>query len=141
MNQQLPFRLIEVMKTGELKRTVGSWQLKRSVDCYENELETELSEVCCCVDDIQYATKQLSQDFVPDDDYGSDDVADYPGAIRDITEFGDIVCFAFSADGAPFCLDYRNNRKEPTVIWWDDICWRLVAPNYSTFFELFDFRS
>ncbi|MBL8019919.1 MAG: SMI1/KNR4 family protein [Leptospirales bacterium] len=58
-------------------------------------------------------------------------------AIPDIVDFTHIVCFGTSGDGAPFCLDYRQDSSKPSVLWWDDIYWRRIAPDVDSFLELF----
>ncbi len=63
-----------------------------------------------------------------------------PGAIPDIVDFRGVVCFGMSGDGAPFCFDSRERGTEPRVIWWDDVYWRVVAPDFASFLPLFDLQ-
>lgn len=51
-----------------------------------------------------------------------------------------MICFGISGDGAPFCLDYRTSENEPSVIWWDDIYWRKVSPNFKEFLALLEIK-
>lgn len=82
---------------------------------------------------------ELPKHFAPDGFYGEPSVeADAPGYIPDIVDFSKIVCFGISGDGAPFCFDFRDNESNPSVIWWDDVYWRRVAPDFASFLELFD---
>jgi hypothetical protein len=64
-----------------------------------------------------------------------------PGYIRYIKDYSKIVWFAAGGDGSPFCFDFRDNKDNPSVIWWDDAYWRRIAPDYDSFIELFDFSN
>ncbi|WP_164918633.1 SMI1/KNR4 family protein [Photobacterium chitinilyticum] len=137
-NLNLPQEMITAIQTGLLQRDVGSWRLKSDCDSYGQLLETELGEFFDSDNSIINATNQLSSDFVIDGVYGDGTLPDYPCAIKDITDFTHIICFGLAGDGSPFCLDYRSSFDEPSVIWWDDIYWRKVAPNFKEFLALFD---
>ena len=50
------------------------------------------------------------------------------------------MCFGMSGDGAPFCFDSRERGTEPRVIWWDDVYWRVVAPDFASFLSLLDLQ-
>ena len=100
-------------------------------EVYENE-ETILKE-----------TIELPKGFELNGYYGEptdlNEAKDSPGFIADIVDFSQIVCFGIAGDGAPFCFDYREDLNNPSVIWWDDVYWRQIAPNYESFKTLFDF--
>ena len=63
--------------------------------------------------------------------------SDAPGFIPYILDFSHILTFAISADGAPFCFDYREHDYLPSIIWWDDVYWRRVAPTFGELISLF----
>jgi hypothetical protein len=63
--------------------------------------------------------------------------ADWPGAIPYIRDFSQIVQFGRSGSGEAFCFDFRDNRQEPSVIFWDDCYWRRVASDFEIFIDLF----
>lgn len=138
----LPDSLVDALRSGQLARSRGSWQLKADLDAYGNPLESELGEIYSSPEELKLETDKLSADFPSNEDYGesSTDFAG-PGAIPDITEFSEIVCFAISADGSPFCLDFRESKARPSVIWWDDVYWRRIAPDVESFLALFDFNA
>ena len=56
----------------------------------------------------------------------------------DIVDFSQIVCFAIAGGGEPFCFDFRESPNPPSVIWWDDVFWRKVSPEFEAFLQLFD---
>jgi hypothetical protein len=60
-----------------------------------------------------------------------------PGGIPYITDFSRIVCFDLGKVDYPFCLDFRDNLQEPSVIFLDDSYWRRVAPNFKEFMRLY----
>jgi hypothetical protein len=51
--------------------------------------------------------------------------------------FSQIIVFAESADGMPFCFDYRSSETAPTIIWWDDNCWVRICDSQDAFIALF----
>src|SRR5688572_4429467 len=136
---RLPEAFVQAVRQGKLKREIGSWPLKEDVDAYGNPLETELGYVYEDEMTIAQETAELPQHFQPDGCYGTDECANEPGFVRDITDFSNIVCFGIAGDGAPFCFDFREDRHEPSIIWWDDVYWRRIAPNFEAFLNLFDF--
>jgi hypothetical protein len=134
---ELPRELADALVTGRLRRARGVWNLKRDVDAYGNHLEADLGDV---FDLSTIAAKSATQakDFQADGVYGSSDPElAGPGAIPDVTDFSEVLWFADSGDGAPWCLDYRAGLP-PSVIWWDDVYWRRVAPDFGAFLALFD---
>jgi hypothetical protein len=135
----LPLLFLDAISVGRLKREIGSWDLIRDIDAFGNPLETSLGQVFDTFERLKKETDELPTGFESDGYYGesASDLAG-PGAIPDITDFSRIVCFAISGDGSPFCFDYREDINEPSVIWWDDVYWRQVAPNFESFLALFN---
>ncbi len=133
---ELPKELADAIRTGSLRRDRGSWPLKVAFDAYGNPLETELGEV--------YDLAQMVKHSASLPDHFRDEYVDAPlqfsgpGGIPAIRDFTQIVAFAIAGDGAPFCLDYRDGTDAPSVLWWDDVYWRRVAPDFSAFLALFD---
>lgn len=135
----LPKLLLKSIKNGSFYRSQGSWTLKNNQDSFGNHLETELGEVFCSKEKIEKETSELYSGFINDGVYGAQSGwENSPGFIEDITDFSLLLCFGISGDGSPFCLDYRNNPKEPEVIWWDDVYWRKISPNFAEFVKLLD---
>jgi hypothetical protein len=112
--------------------------LREELDAFGQRLETELGEFLETEAAIEQATDALSRDFKPDGFYGEPHEEPEPSGTPDIVDFSGILCFGSAGDGAPFCLDYRANPEHPQIIWWDDICWRVVAPDFDTFLRLFE---
>jgi len=136
---KLPNSFIETLRKGTLRRNIGSWNLRKEVDAFGNHLESELGEVYKNEDAIVRETELLPKGFEPNGCYGEpSESKDKPGFIPDILDFSKIVCFGTSGDGAPFCFDYRDNSEEPSVIWWDDVYWRRIAPDFDSFLALFN---
>lgn len=135
---EIPLKMVEAIEAGLLKRCIGSWELKRDFDSFGNPLETELGEFYDSATIIAEESVCLGINFIADGVYGEMHEEAYPGSIPDILNFEKILCFGCSGDGAPFCLDYREFLDSPSVIWWDDIHWRKVSPNFHMFLELFE---
>jgi hypothetical protein len=134
---ELPPELAKALQSGYLRRERGSWPLKQDRDAFGDHLETELGETYD-LGRIAVESAALPEHFQCDGVYGtSDPEFAGPGAIPDVTEFSQVLCFGHAGDGAPFCLDYRAGFPA-SVIWWDDVYWRRVAPDFSTFLDLFD---
>jgi hypothetical protein len=136
---QLPAAFLEAVASGSLRREVGSWRLQSERDAFGRPLETELAEVYDTPEAIARATADLPAGFEPNGVYGESlpEMAG-PGAIPDIVDFGGALCFGISGEGAPFCFDYRAGGAKPCVIWWDDVYWRVVAPDFASFLSLFE---
>lgn len=138
----LPESFVAAVKSRGLCRKVGSWALKDSVDSFGNKFEAELGRVFSSEEEISLETAKLNKFFQSDGCYGEEsEYSEEPGFIRDITDFSDIVAFAISGDGAPFCFDYRNDMNQPEIIWWDDVYWRKVSDDYDEFIALFEINS
>lgn len=136
---KLPHLFVAAIREGILRRDVGSWELRDNVDAYGNPLESELGEVYADIETIIRETQELPKYYAPDGFYGEpNEEANELGYIPDILDFSKIVCFGISADGAPFCFDFRDDEDNPTIIWWDDAYWRRIAPDFASFLELFD---
>jgi hypothetical protein len=139
---KLPSAFVQDLQRGHLHRQRGSWELKKNESAYDEPLETELSHVFESLSRIQKETDELPEGYTS---LSVEDVAGYTdacgiqvGEISYIWDFSHIVCFAVAGDGAPFCFDYREDPQEPRVIWWADAYWQRVAPNYTSFIQLFD---
>jgi hypothetical protein len=137
---KLPVAFLRVIADGSLNRQAGSWPLRSATDTYGHPLETELGEVYQDQRTILRETLALPDGFDPTVLIGADseDYSSEPGFIPDITDFRAIVCFGIAGDGAPFCLDFREDPQNPSIIWWDDVYWRRIAPDFVTFLGLFD---
>jgi hypothetical protein len=139
---KLPASFLSAIHQDIFRREFGSWPLKQGMDAYGHPLETELAEVYVNREKILVATTELSEYWKPDGCYGAPgESADQPGFIPDIIDFSQIVSFGMSADGAPFCFDFRDDAERPSVIWWADVYWTRIAPDFEAFVELFDLRS
>lgn len=135
----LPSLFVQAIQQGQFRRGRSSWLLHEDVDAYGNDLQLYLT-FYQRVKDIIEATNALSKDFQADGYYGNPEYEEnLPGAIPDILDFTYIVDIGDGGDGSPVCLDYREDRREPSVIWWADAYWRRVAPDLASFLRLFDF--
>ena len=135
---KIPDSFVAEMSKKTLNRPVGCWELKEEVDAFGNKLATDLGEVWLTEEQLIKETKELPNGFEADGFYGEkSEYSNEPGFIEDILDFSDIVAFAISADGAPFCFDYRNNKENPEIIWWDDVYWRKISNSYDDFIALF----
>lgn len=137
---KIPISFVEMIRKGTLRRKIGGWNLRQEIDAFGNHFESELSQIFENKEEIVRETNLLSNNFESDDFYGEEgsESKNSPGFIPDIIDFSKIICFGISGDGAPFCFDYRDNSEEPNVIWWDDVYWRRIAPDFISFIELFD---
>lgn len=133
----IPPLLASMIADGRLRRVRGSWPLRADVDHYGHFWQSELGHVHESAVEIDRATSQLPVGFEPEPE-GEDEFASDPGYIPYINDFSQVVEFAISGDGSPYCLDYRDKKDEPSVIWWDDVYWRRVAPTFADFIALFD---
>ncbi len=108
------------------------------VDAYGYPLAIALVELYSDEAMLVRATVRVAIGFEPDAWYGSRTPAE-AGAIPDIVDFTEIICFGSSRDGEPFCFDYREQTLEPSVICWDGdaTTWRLIAPDSAAFVALF----
>lgn len=134
----IPDSFAAALASKQLKRAKGSWQLRKEQDCYGHLLETEIGQVHDTVKKIEAATESLAVQFQPNEYYGkSTEALAGPGFIPDILDFSQLLCFGIAGGGEPFCFDYREDAFEPSVIWWDDVYWRKIAPDFDRFIFLF----
>lgn len=139
---KLPAVFVADLESGRFVRERGSWPLCENKSAYNEPLETELGAVFDEAQ-IQQETDELHANY---NCVTTEDIEGYTkiygislGEIPYIWDFLKIVCFAMAGDGSHFCFDYRANEDEPSVIWWADVYWQRIAPNYESFVELFDF--
>jgi hypothetical protein len=138
---KLPDSFVELIRENTFQPNIKA-TLRENVDAFGNFLETEIGSIYESEDAIIRETNLLPEHFVLDGCYGEPGDSDSePGFIPDIVDFSNIICFGASGDGAPFCFDYRDNLKEPGVIWWADVYWRRIAPDFDSFLELFNLRN
>lgn len=136
---KLPASFLEAVRVDKLKGVVAGWDLRGAVDAYGNPLNAWLMDVYESQDEVSEATGALSAYLKFDDVSGGVEGAEVePGCLPDIADYSKVVCFGISQDGAPFCFDFRDNEVNPIVIWWDEICWRRVAPDFAAFLALLD---
>jgi hypothetical protein len=55
-----------------------------------------------------------------------------PGSIPWITDFSHIVEIGLDYTGSKYCLDFRSDPRNPSVICYDHGSWRRVAPDFDT---------
>jgi hypothetical protein len=132
-------------------------ELKGKVDAYGNPFEadfaTDLERVASETDlatdleRIGHETADLAPNFGVADKWSPEEVLSQtdkertsPGFIPYIDDFSKIVQFGRTMAGAPFCFDFRENAREPSIIHWADYgsYWRRIAPNFDTFISLFE---
>lgn len=134
---QLPASFLQFWQAMHKGEQPDKWVLKENVDAYGHPWETGL-EVYWDPKTMEQETAELPKRFVMDDaDKINASCADEPGSIPFITDFSKIVCFGETAGGEVFCFDFREDPKEPGVIYWEG-CWRRVAPNFQAFMALFE---
>ena len=132
----LPEQFVACIESGVLRRDRGSWHLREQQDAYGQHLETELGKVYETPEQIERESAKLSQDFPPEFANLPEEFSAVPGFVPYITDFSRLLTFGRAGDGAAFCFDYRAS-VEPSIIWWDDAYWRLIAPSFITFISLF----
>src|SRR4051812_48446676 len=105
----LPEEFLEILRNDGSRRHVGSWPLSDH-DSFGNKFESELGRLFRTKAEIISATDRLSHDFKDDGCYGGQSEWEHqPGFIPDILDFSDVVVFAESGDGSPFCFDFRQH--------------------------------
>ena len=105
--------------------------LKADIDHWGEVLETELGPFFEFPEEFDQNYSRLPIDF-------ADNETGFENGLETIDDFAMVIPFAMAGDGAPFCLDYREKEMPPKVIWWEDIGWRLIAPTFEDFLQLFD---
>ncbi|MGK5006968.1 SMI1/KNR4 family protein [Janthinobacterium sp. LB2P70] len=113
-------------------------RLKPERDSFASVLQTELAQIYTDAPELTVRTAKLGVCFVADGCYGQPgSVSAEPGAMADIVDFTEIICFGMAGDGSPFCFDYRGARGAPSVILWDDDYWRKISNSFEDFLLLF----
>lgn len=113
-------------------------RLKEELDSFGNVLQTELAHIYMDEVELTAQTAQLEAFFTGDGCYGEPGSGSAgPGAIADIVDFTEVICFGMAGDGSQFCLDYRGARSAPSVILWDDDYWRKISNSFEDFLLLF----
>ncbi|GLO44966.1 SMI1/KNR4 family protein [Pseudomonas putida] len=137
MKPEIPAEFAEFAERHAKNKGLCNLELKEEIDAFGNPLETELLRIYTDKETIATKSASLKNDFPITQDYGtSKEPPSTPGAIPDIVDFERILCFGTSGDGASFCFDFRQNP--PSIIWWDDDHWRILAKNFKDFIALFD---
>ncbi len=98
----------------------------------KTSIETELSKVIVNKEDMLKWSDRLREYFSTEEDRSG------VNSSLEISDFSQIVVFAESADGMPFCLDYRNNKNKPSIIWWDDDHWIRICSDQDEFVKIFE---
>lgn len=113
-------------------------RLKEELDSFGSVLQTELAHVYTDAVELTTQTAKLGACFVADGCYGEPGSGSAgPGAIADIIDFTEIICFGMAGDGSQFCLDFRDARGAPSVILWEDDHWRKISNSFEDFLLLF----
>lgn len=137
MTPKIPSEFLAFAANFAKEKGVCNLELKEEIDAFGNPLEVELSRLYTDKKMIIEKSAKLKNDFPITPDYGvSKEPQPTPGAIPDIVNFEKIFCFGVSGDGASFCFDFR--QSPPSIIWWDDDHWRILAENFKDFIELFE---
>jgi hypothetical protein len=137
MKPKIPTEFVEFAARYIKNKGMCNLELKKEIDAFGNPLETELLRIYTDEETILNKSASLKNDFPSTQDYGAKAPHPMlPSAIPDIVDFEKILCFGTSGDGASFCFDFRENP--PSIIWWDDDHWRILAKNFKDFIELFD---
>lgn len=138
----LPAGLVELIKRDG---ATSDWMLKEERDAYghrwesgaELELYTDLERIKAETDHLPVKFK-LTTRTSEEIERGNAIMAAEFGFVPFITDFSEIVRMGGNAEGDACCLDYRNDRNKPSVIFWEDCYWRRVAPDFNAFMRLFD---
>jgi SMI1 / KNR4 family (SUKH-1) len=125
--------------------TLLYWVLGGGVDAYGNRFAADF-ETTTNLSLIEQSTKELALYFGAGDmppevvEKGLQEARTRPGFIPYIEDFSKIVWFGRTAAGAPYCFDFRENERQPSIIHWDDGGghWRRIAPDFQTFIGLLD---
>src|SRR6476660_7811009 len=115
----LPDGFVRDIRDGKFRKEIGDWDLKEDFDAFGNSLETEIGDVCESSESLLSETEVLWKYFVDEDPDGvPNEWENEPGYIPYIKDYSKIVWFASGGDGSPFCFDFRDALKNPSVIWW-----------------------
>lgn len=115
-----------------------SLQPRDGVDAYGYPLALSLTHIYYRPADVLRATIRAAIGFEPDAWYGAR-TPKGAGAIADVVDFSRVLCFGSSAEGEPFCFDFRNDSEHPSVICWDGdaLIWRRIAADVESFLRIF----
>jgi hypothetical protein len=137
---RLPAAFVQAVQEGKTSRV---WRLKSGQDACGNRLWTSVGTIYSDEDTMANETAAVAGVRMNDretiewlateeDPYASD-----PGFVAYITDFSKILCFGHAGDGSPFCFDFRDDSERPSVLYWDDVYWRRIAPDFESFLGLF----
>jgi hypothetical protein len=137
---KLPESFVQLIRSGGLPNV---WVLKMEVDAYGNEFQSEL-RLLRAVQPMEQGAEALPVLFelqvsaTPEERQQMDaDSANEPGFIPYLFDFSEVVWFGDGHEDSPFCFDFRDDPQEPSIIYWDDVYWRRVAPNFMAFIDLY----
>ena len=137
---RLPDAFVRAVQEG---RTARIWHLKHNRDAYGNRLyssigaiyrnETTIANETADVAEVRMNDEETLETLASEEDPYAND----PGFVPYITDFSKILCFGHAGDGAPFLFDFRDDPEWPSVLYWDDVYWRRIAPDFESFLDLF----
>jgi hypothetical protein len=137
---QLPASFVQLIREGKMPGPGRGWRLKKERDAYGRPWEAYVFRFYEDEQTIARATAETAQDFAdltPEElQEANDDAAKEPGFIPFINDFSKILQFGEGGASESICFDYRENLKEPSVIYWADVYWRRVARNFEQFVGL-----
>ncbi len=110
-------------------------------DAYGNPFTIDLAAVLADEEAMDRASARLPYGFEADDWYGKRE-AGVPGGIADIVDFSLVVWFGASSEGEPFCFDFRDDERNPSIICWDGeaLYWRRIAPDFEALLGVYGLR-
>ena len=137
---ELPEEFVTAIQFGRLAVLVELPHLRVTQDAFGNPLEIHFRRIFTDAESLMRETEHLEKFFQSDGEYG---VLEHrwqnePGHIPDVVDFSLILCFGISERGTPFCLDFRDDLGNPSVICWDEVYWRRVARDFRSFMALFN---
>lgn len=132
---QLPAAFVQLVNEGGIN--ASNYDQPNPVDAYGNRWEAVL-ETYPSVSWIESENDHLESFAADPHDPPPGRPEDFPGFIPYIDDFSQIVCFGSGGEGEPYCFDYRENPDQPSIIYWDDVYWRRVAPEFETLLALYE---
>jgi hypothetical protein len=132
---QLPEAFVRVVNGGGL--FFDNFDRPNKVDAYGNRWSADL-EIYTTLSHIEEVNLLIEKNMRMDPNEPPDDPEHCPGFIPYIDDYSQIVSFGMGGDGPEFCFDYRDNPEKPSIIYWDEIYWRRVAPDFETLLTLLD---
>jgi hypothetical protein len=130
-------QLCEAIRRGEAP---DEWELREDLDAYGHPFRIPNLMLFTKVDRIARQTCAMASEFRVEDGFEwSEEERRRPGFIQDCTAVDKFVQFGKSDTGEPVCFDFGADPQEPSVVTWthSDCYWRRIAPNFTTFMELF----